>query len=195
MKHRNTLKRLAALLLGLVVACGALSCAGLAETGGAMTVEQLMDPPQVVEMMNRSIEITCVRVAADYDLDADALLEACTLEMSEVLPGVIYFDNPDWSIELYFYFEGVDEPTLDMEPKHWCIAVGERADDPELMRTVAFSATLSMLYMLDPDMDVDAAMEVLNKAEQGGNYEGNGYRFTYLITGNGAETQLMVQRI
>ena len=195
MKHRNTLKRLAALLLGLVVACGALSCAGLAEAGDAMTVEQLMDPPQVVEMMNRCIEITCVRVAEEYDLDADAMFEACTLEMSEVLPGVIYFDNPDWSIELYFYFEGVDEPTLDMEAKHWCIAVGEKADDPALMRTVAFSATLSMLYMLDPDMDVDAAMEVLNKAEQGGNYEGNGYQFSHVITGNGAEIQLMVQRI
>lgn len=195
MKHRNSWKRLAALLLGLLVACGAISTAAFAEAGGAMTVEQLMDPPRVVETMNSCIEIMCASIAAEYGLDVDALFEACKLEMSEVGPGVIYFDNPDWSIELYFYFEGVDEPTLDMEAKHWCIAVGEKADDPALMRTVAFSATLSMLYMLDPDMDVDAAMEVLNKAEQGGNYEGNGYRFTYLITGNGTETQLMVQRI
>lgn len=195
MKHRNSWKRLAALLLGLLVACGAISTAALAEAGGAMTVEQLMDPPRVVETMNSCIEIMCASIAAEYGLDVDALFEACKLEMSEVGPGVIYFDNPDWSIELYFYFKDVDEPTLDMEATHWCIAVGKNSSDPALMRTVAFSAAIYMLYMLDPDMDLDAALNVLERAEQGGRYVGNGYQFSHVITGNGAEIQLMVQRI
>ena len=162
---------------------------------GQMTVEQLMIPLPVIELMNRCIAATCEGIAADYSMDADELYAACELALSEVGQEVIYFDNPDWSIELYFYFKGVNEPDVNMEATHWCIAVGDKSSDPELMRSVAFSAAISLLCALDPEFDADAALEFLSSGDTGDRYEGNGYQCTYLVTGNGTETQLMVQRI
>lgn len=175
--------------------CGTARASQAGDTASDLSVLTLADmlvPSRLIAVMNESLRAFCNEFASDYALDADDMFEACRLEYTESAPNVLYFDNADWSIELYFYYEDVAAPTVDMPATHWCIAVGGTDDRAQMLRYTAFSSTLLTLYAIDPDIDLDAAAAVLDSGEIGSQFEGEGYRFTYLII-NEDQHQIMVE--
>ena len=164
---------------------------------GSATVLQadgLMVPDRMIDLMNACIAIACEKVAADMSVDAEQLTDMCALFETEITPQFISYGNKTWDIELYFYYPGVDAPDPQMEAAHWCMEVRGSDGVSDVLRSIAFSATLAALMQLDPDMDGAATVELLTRREHGSQYQGNGYLLTYLVAEGGDDTQVMVER-
>ncbi len=157
-------------------------------------IDALMVPERVIDLMNACIAMACEQVATDMSLDMMQLVDACGLFETEITPQFISYGNRAWDIELYFYYPGEDAPDPQMEAAHWCMEVRGSDGISDVLRSIAFSATLAALMQVDPDMDGEAAVELLTRREHESQYHGNGYLLTYLVLEDGDDTQVMVQR-
>lgn len=159
-----------------------------------LSLGALMTPEQVVGIMNAGIAVVSEQFASANSLDTAALFEACALTDSESTPEILSYANEKWDVELYFYYPEESEPDPQTEAKHWCIAVKGTNDRANMLRSIVFSATLTVLKQVDPQLDGDAAVEMLLKQEAYSQYLGNGFLITYLTTEDGDDTQLMIER-
>ena len=167
------------------------------DTKGAATVLQadgLMVPDRMIDLMNACIAIACEKVAADMSVDAEQLTDVCALFETEITPQFISYGNKTWDIELYFYYPGEDAPEPQMEATQWYLTVKGMDEASDVLCSVVFSATLALLKQVDPEMDGEAAVELLMQRKDGSHYHGNGYVLTYLDAVDGRDAQLVVER-
>ena len=163
--------------------------------GPLLTLDDLMIPNQLIDLMNACIVWACDQAAAaDASVDPSALLDACILTYYDSYTYFYAFGNQEWSAEMYFYYPGVAEPDPQDEASQWCVAVRGTDDYSIVMRSVLFSALLTMLQQADPDMDYDAAVDLMLQGIPGSQYFGNGYTLTYMVTDGGNSIQVMVQK-
>lgn len=134
-----------------------------------LSLDALMTPEQVVDIMNVCIAVVSKQLASANSPDTEALFEACALTDSESTPEILSYANERWDVELYFYYPEESEPDPQTEARHWCIAAKGTDDRANKLRSIMFSTTLSQ-------------------------YLGNGFLITYLTRENGDDTQLMIER-
>ena len=159
-----------------------------------MTLDDLMVPERVLDLMNACIVMACQQVAEDMSLDLMELIDACGLFKSEAIPQFFSYGNQAWDIELYFYYPGEDAPEPQMEATQWYLTVKGMDEASDVLCSVVFSATLALLKQVDPEMDGEAAVELLMQRKDGSHYHGNGYVLTYLDAVDGRDAQLVVER-
>lgn len=152
-----------------------------------------MNANQIIEVMNASIAVVCAQVAEDRSLDASELYSACALVDTQSTSQFYSYANKNWDIELYFYYPDQDVPDLQTPASHWCMAVSGTDERSNLLRSVAFSATITLLKQMDPELDDETVITFLMLREPLSQYIGNGYRLTYLTTEDGDDTQVMVE--
>lgn len=158
------------------------------------TLDELMIPERIIDIMNAAIAMACEQVAADMDMDAAELFESCVLSDVASTPEFFSCGNGEWNIELYFYYPEEEDPEAQMEAEHWCMAVKGTDDLSTAQRSVVFSAVLTVLKQVDPELNGEVAIEMLLKRVSGSQYHGNGYCITYLENDTGDDTQMMIQR-
>lgn len=159
-----------------------------------LTLNELMYPERILDMMNASIAVVCQQVGQEQSADAAELFNACALCDYESNPQFFSFGNEKWDAELYFYYPNENTPDPQTEATHWCMAVKGTDERASMLRTIVFSATITLLKQVDPELDGEAAINFLMQKQADSRYEGNGYRLTYLVTEEGDDTQIMVER-
>lgn len=164
------------------------------ETLELLTIDKLMDPEEILTMMNASIAVVCQQMAEEQNVDAAELFNACALRDYDSKPQFLSFGNEKWDAALYFYYPNEDAPDPQTEATYWCMAVKGTDERASILRSIAFSATITLLKQVDPEMDGGAAVDFLRQQEPDSRYEGNGYRMIYLVTEEGDDMQIMVER-
>ena len=159
-----------------------------------LTLDDLMIPERLIDLMNICIAASCEQVAADMSVDAEQLFNECMMTESWISTYFFAFSNPADTVEMYFYFPGVAEPDPKTESTQWCLAVKGTDDYSYAMRSVVFSGLITMLKQMDPELDEDFMIELMLQQVPGSQFFGNGYTLTYLETQNGSNTQVMVQK-
>lgn len=162
--------------------CGAARESSPPRVDFGLTREALRTPSGVYDYMDVCIRTVCEGYAPEWDMDAEALFGVSRLSDFEQMESVISYCNPDWSLEMYFIYPEGAAPDVDAPAARFAFAMrGGSELGADLSFPIGTSSVLALLYMLDPETDVEAARAMIERRENQSSYEGNGYRLTHII--------------